>query len=259
MITKTVGDTVDEAVIVSFAMLSVTLGAGALEAKGSPGTRSKAVAILREKLIEAQSYREKVDSAEDAKRPPRDLAKEALVRVLDRETPLLVTAHRAHDILTALRVAREFNIRLVLDGASEAYLVVDEIAQSGYPVMLHPTMKRSYGEAENASMETAARLADAGIPFALQTGYETYVPRTRVLLFEAALAAANGLGLERALRSVTISPAEILGIDKRVGSLEAGKDADLVLFDGDPFEYLTHVTGVIINGVLVSKGDSEWR
>ena len=102
------------------------------------------------------------------------------------------------------------------------------------------------------SMETAATLQKAAIPFALQGGYETYVPKTRVVLFEAALAAARGLTPGEALAAITIEAARILGIDGRVGSLEPGKDGDIALFDGDPFEYTTHVTGVVIDGQVVS-------
>jgi imidazolonepropionase-like amidohydrolase len=120
-------------------------------------------------------------------------------------------------------------------------------------VILHPTMMRSFGEAENLSLETASRLRQAGIPFALQSGFEAYVPKTRVALFEAGVAAANGLRFEDALASITIDAARILGIDKRVGSLEPGKDADIALYDGDPFEYTSHCTGVILNGRVVSE------
>ena len=183
----------------------------------------------------------------------RDLRREALMRVIRRETPLLVTAHRAHDIVSALRLAREFNIRIVLDGAAESYLVVDEIKRAGVPVVVHPTMYRAVGETENLSMETAATLRRAGITVALQSGFENYVPKTRVVLFEAAVAAANGLQPQEALALVTSDAARVLGIANRVGSLEAGKDADLALFDGDPFEYTTRVTGVIINGRVVSE------
>ena len=185
----------------------------------------------------------------------RDLRREAFARVIRRETPLLVTANRAQDIVSALRLAREFNIRVVLDGAAESYLVVDEIKQAGVPVVVHPTMYRAAGEAENLSMETAATLRRAGINVALQSGFEAYVPKTRVVLFEAALAAANGLRPEEALGLVTIDAARLLGVANRVGSLEAGKDADLALFDGDPFEYATHVTTVIVNGQVVSTGE----
>jgi imidazolonepropionase-like amidohydrolase len=175
------------------------------------------------------------------------------MRVIRRETPLLVTAHRAHDIVSALRLAREFNIRVVLDGAAESYLVADEIKRAGVPVIVHPTMYRAAGEAENLSMETAATLRRAGIMVALQSGFENYVPKTRVVLFEAAVAAANGLQPQEALALVTSDAARVLGIANRVGSLEAGKEADLALFDGDPFEYTTRVTGVIINGRVVSE------
>ena len=115
-------------------------------------------------------------------------------------------------------------------------------------------MARSSEDTENLAMDTAAKLADAGIPFALQSGYEGYVPKTRVVLFEAALAAARGLGFERALASVTLDAARILGIDARAGSLTEGKDADLALFDGDPFEYATHVTATVVAGVAYTEG-----
>jgi imidazolonepropionase-like amidohydrolase len=183
----------------------------------------------------------------------RDLRREALMRVVRRETPLLVTAHRAQDIVSALRLAREFNIRVVLDGAAESYLVADEIKRAGVPVIVHPTMYRAAGEAENLSMETPATLRRAGITVALQSGFESYVPKTRVVLFEAAVAAANGLRPEEALALVTSDAARLLGIADRVGSIEAGKDADLALFDGDPFEYTTRVTGVVIGGRVVSE------
>jgi imidazolonepropionase-like amidohydrolase len=165
----------------------------------------------------------------------------------------LITAHRAQDILSALRLAQEFKIRIVLDGAAESYLVTEEIKRAGVPVIIHPTMYRATGETENLSMETAATLRHAGIPVALQSGFESYVPKTRVVLFEAALAAANGLQPDEALGLITIDAARLLGISTRVGSLETGKDADLALFDGDPLEYATHVRGVIINGQVVSE------
>jgi imidazolonepropionase-like amidohydrolase len=253
MIAKTRGEEVDEAVLEPVAMIAATLGdAGLAQGDKSPGTRAKAVALLRSELLKARDYLGKQSGPED-KRPARDLRLEALGRVLTKERPLLVTAHRATDIGTVLRVAREFDIRVVLDGASEAYLLTGQIKAAGVPVILHPTMWRAVGEAENLSMETAARLRDAGIPFALQSGYEDYVPKTRVVLFEAAVAAARGLTFEQALEAVTLGAARILGIDKRVGSLEPGKDGDVALFDGDPFEYTSHVTTVLIDGRIVNE------
>ena len=253
MIVKTRGDEVEQSVMVPMATVAATLGTSGLAGQGkSPGNRSKAVAMLRAELIKAKDYVAKQAGPED-KRPARDLKLEALGKVLSKDVPLLVTANRANDILTALRLAKEFDIRIVLDGAAEAYTVVDQIKAANVPVILHATMSRAGGDAENMSMETAATLRKAGIPVALQSGYEGYVPKTRVVLFEAALAAANGLTFDQALATVTIDAAKIIGVDKRVGSLEAGKDGDLALFDGDPFEYVTHVTGVVIDGVVVSE------
>ncbi len=253
MIVKTTGKTVDQALVNPLAMVAMTLGEGAREAGGkSPGTRSKAVAMLRGELIKAQEYAKKWAKPEKGKEPARDLHLEALARVIKGEIPLLVTVNRANDILTAIRVGKEFNLSLVLDGCAEAYLVLDQIKASGYPVIVHATMERASGETDNISFTTAQKLKAAGIPFALQTGFEGYVPKTRVLLFEAAAAAANGLSMEDALRSITIDAARLIGQQRRVGSIEPGKDGDLAMYDGDPFEYTTHCTGVTINGVLVS-------
>jgi imidazolonepropionase-like amidohydrolase len=202
--------------------------------------------MLRAELIKAQSYGTKPDS-------PRDLRAEMWKKVVNREISLLVTAHKARDIMTALRIAKEFNIKIVLDGASESQTVINEIKTSGFPVIVHPTLYRAGGETEGLSMVTASKLKQAGILFALQSGYETYVPKTRVVLFEAGVAAANGLSARDALATVTIDAAKILGIDNRVGSIEKGKDADLAMYDGDPFEYMTHCTGTIINGQVVSQ------
>jgi imidazolonepropionase-like amidohydrolase len=254
MIVKTYGDNVDKAVIVPMAMVVATLGNAGLGQNGKPpGTRAKEIAMLRAEFLKAREYDTKQTNSKEEQRPARDLRMEALVRVLKREIPLLVNAQRAQDIISALRLAKEFNIRIILDGAAEAYLVVDEIKAANVPVIIHPTMARAAGETENLSMETAARLRKAGIAVALQSGYETYVPKTRVVLYEAAVAAANGLSFADALATVTIDAARILGISNRVGSLEGGKDADLALIDGDPFEYTTHVTTVIINGQVLSE------
>ena len=244
MIVKTFGKTVDDVTIVPTAMIAVTIGDAALAGQGrSPGTRAKQAAMLRAELIKAGNY----------KGEPRDLKAEMMARVIRREIPLLVTAQRAQDIMTALRIAKEFNIRIVLDGVSEAHLVINEIKASGFPVIIHPTMYRAGGELESLSMETASKLKQAGILVALQSGYETYVPKTRIVLFEAGLAAANGLSRRDALATITIDAAKILGIDNRVGSLEKGKDGDVAMYDGDPFEYTTHCTGTIINGQVVSE------
>ena len=122
------------------------------------------------------------------------------------------------------------------------------------PVIAHPPMARFVEELENASRSTYRKLAEASIPFALQSGYEGYVPKTRVVLYEAGVAAAYGLGAERALRSITLDAAKILGLDARLGSIEVGKDGDLALYDGDPFEYASHCVGTVIEGTVVFEG-----
>jgi imidazolonepropionase-like amidohydrolase len=248
MIAKTWGKEVDDAVIVPEAMIAVTLGSDANAGQGkSPGTRAKQVALLRAELIKAQENAKKTDA-------PKDLRSVAFVSVIKREVPLLITANKAQDIITALRIAKEFNLRIVLDGAAEAQLVLDDIKASGFPVIVHATMARAGGDTESLSMEDAAKLKAAGISVALQSGYEGYVPKTRVVLFEAAMAAQNGLTPHDALALITIDAAKLLGIDARVGSITKGKDADLALYDGDPFEWTSHCTGTIINGNLVNEG-----
>ena len=246
MIAKTTGKDVDEATLVPTAMIAVTLGEDSLAAQGkSPGTRAKEMSMLRAELIKAQENSKKTDA-------PKDLRSDIMVRVIKREIPLLITANKAQDIMTALRLAKEFNLKIVLDGAAEAQLLLNEIKASGFPVIVHPTMARANGDEMSLSMEDAAKLKAAGIPVALQSGYEGYVPKTRVVLFEAAMAAANGLSQRDALALVTIDAAKILGLDARIGSLEKGKDADLAMYDGDPFEWTSHCTGTIINGQVVS-------
>jgi imidazolonepropionase-like amidohydrolase len=247
MIAKTIGKTVEEATITPTAMIAVTLGESGLAGQGrSPGTRAKAAAMLRAELIKALENSKKAEQ-------PKDLRSEIMVKIIKGEVRLLVTAHKAQDISTALRIAKEFNLKIVLDGAAEAMLVMNDIKASGFPVIIHPTMARPGGDAESLSIETAAKLKAAGIPVALQSGYEGYVPKSRVVLFEAAMAAGNGLSQRDALATITIDAAKILGIDARVGSIAVGKDADIAMFNGDPFEFTSHCVGTIINGKIVSK------
>jgi imidazolonepropionase-like amidohydrolase len=253
MIVKTRGETVEQAMVQPLTMIAFTLGPSVSSRYKSPGTRAKGVAMLRADLVKAKRYGEKQANEDAAKRPDADLELDALAKVLRREVPALVTAETATEIMTALRLQKEFGFDLVLDGAAEAYLVLDEIEAAGVPVLLHPTMVRPGGEMQNASFETASKLRAAGIPFALESGYESYVPKTRVVLFEAAVAAANGLGFDGALAAITRDAARILKLDQRVGTLERGKDADLALFDGDPFEYTSHVCAVVIEGVVVRE------
>ena len=239
----------EKAVVRERAMVLATLGNGARSK--STGTRAKQASVLRQKLIDAQAYAEKRKKAKSGF--TKNLAKETLADVIEGKKPLLITAHRDRDLLTALRIAKEFDLRIILDGAAEVQQVIDQVKAAKVPIILHPPLARANGELENASFETAAKLAKAKIPFCFQSSYESYVPKTRVVLFEAAIAAAQGLGMDIALRACTLDAAKILAVNDRLGSLDKGKDADVVLFDGDPFEYTSHVVAVIINGKIVSR------
>lgn len=253
MIVKTVGDTAEEAVIKEEAMIAMTIGSMVASKFKSPGTRSKGIAMLRETFVKAQAYQEKMKNKDESKRPERNLKNEAVSKLLSGELTALVTAQTSRDIITALRLAEEFKFKMILDGGAEVYNVLDEIKKAGIPVIIHPTMMRTNGDSQHASFETAGKVANFGIPMAFQSGFEGYVPKTRVITFEAAIAVANGLDYDKAMSALTIDAAKILGIDNRVGSLKAGKDADIVLYDGDPFEYTSHVEKVIVNGKVVSE------
>lgn len=245
---KTTGETVDDASLSDLSALSMTLGPAATQRFSSPGTRAKGAAMLRDMFLQAERYR---DTPEDERE--RNLPMEVLVQVLDGEIPAFIQAHRAHDIMTALRLAEEFGFNLVLEGAAEAYLVTEEIAEAGIPVVLHPPKIRPFGAAENAQLTTAGELHAAGIPVAIQSGYEAYVPKTRVVLFEAGIAAANGLPHEAALASITRTAADIIGQGDMIGTLEPGKHGDVVLYNGNPFEYVTNVCTVVIEGEVVKE------
>ena len=215
-----------------------------------PNTRMGTANLIRTALSAADSYAKKKQTAKEPLAP--NLKHEALALVLQKKMPLVLAGHRADDLMTGLRIAKEFDVPAMLTLATEAYLMPDAILDAKVPVILHPTMQRaSSPETTNGHLGTAAFLADRKIPMTIGTAFEGYVPKTRVLRWEAAMAAVNGLGHERALQCITLDAAKILGIADRFGSIESGKEADLVLYDGDPFEHATHVTHTIIAGRVV--------
>jgi imidazolonepropionase-like amidohydrolase len=221
----------------------------------APTTRMATAALVRSAFVKARNYARKRSGKE---KPPADAKLDALALALARKIPVWFAAHRSDDILTALRIAREFNLDARLMLATEAYLVADEIAKAKVPVVVHPTMQRVGGSMEtfHSQLCNAWVLAAKKVPLALGTGFEGYVPKTRVLRHEAAVAAVNGLGHERALAAVTIEAAKVLGVEKTRGSIEKGKVADLVLYDGDCFEHATHVTYTIAVGrVVYDRGE----
>jgi imidazolonepropionase-like amidohydrolase len=253
MVVKTKPGKIDEVTLVPMEMLAMTIGSSVEGNFTSPGTKAKQIAMIRSEFLKAQAYMQKQNDKDTSKRPAIDLKYEALSKLLTGEVKALITVNSSNDIMNAIRLAKEFKFKLVIDGAAEAYRMIDEIKACKAEVILHSTMARNAGDMVNMTRESAAILTAANIQVSIETGYEGYVPKTHVLLFEAALAVTYGLPYEEGLKSITLNPAKLLGIDKRVGSIEQGKDADLVLFDGDPFEYLTKISKVMIDGQWVSK------
>lgn len=249
-------DRVSEIGLVDDAFVVLSLGDGPKYHFKDQGTASRmgAAATIRQALTDARDYATR-RGLPAADRPPVDLGREALVELLDGERKAIVYAHRADDIDTALRLADELDFALVVAGGAEAWLMADTLAEAEVPVLVGPVMARSWrdGEQRNSSFACAARLADAGVTVGFMSGYEGYVPKVRVVLWEAAVAGAHGLGRERTLSALTIDAARILGIDDRTGSLEVGKRGDVVVYDGDPFEYASHACTVVVGGEVVSN------
>lgn len=217
-----------------------------------PGTRGKAAALVREQFIKAQEYQRKVAAgvADSTKRPERNLEMEALVEVLERRRTVHFHTHRADDILTVLRLQREFGFKLVLQHVSEGWRIAREIAAAGVPssviVLDAPGGKL---EAVGLSLGTATALDSAGAVFGFHT--DDGITDSRWFLRSAALAMRAGLSRAAALRAMTINGARMLDLDARVGSLEVGKDADLIILSGDPFAVATHVEQTWVEGVKV--------
>ena len=254
LVAKTKVGTVETVVLQPLSMLAMTLGPSVSSNFTSPGTKAKQMAMIRTEFIKAQGYQKKQFEKDTTKRPGADLKMEVLVKLLKGEIKALITANSSTDIMSAIRLAKEFNLKLVINGAAEAYRLIPEIKVAKAEIVLHATMARNGGDMVNMNRESASILTGAGIPVSIESGYEGYVPKTRIILFEAGQAMAHGLSFDDALKAVTLNPARLLGIENRVGSIEKGKDADLVLYDGDPFEYLTKVCVVIIDGVVVNEG-----
>ena len=214
-----------------------------------PGTRMGTAAVLREAFYEAREYMEKRAGKDTDKRPAFNLKNEALAMVLRRELLLKMHAHRADDILTAIRIVKEFDLRASVEHCTEGHLIADELREAGVGVILGPLLcDRSKPELKNLTMKAPAILHRAGVKFALRTDHgvvpEQYLP------VEAGLCVREGLPEMEALRAITINAAEVIGLADRIGSLAPGKDADLVLFDGHPLETRTHASLVLVNGEI---------
>ncbi|RLS26982.1 MAG: amidohydrolase [Planctomycetota bacterium] len=257
-ILKTYGNTVDAMTIKFPAALMINLGEIPKKTypNKAPTTRMATAALLRNEFNKGnEQLRKRLKETDGSKLEPKPKL-DPFADAVSGKLPVIFSAHRADDIQTALRITSEFNLKAQLDQATEAYLMIDEIRKAGIPIVLHPTMQRvARMETFNTFVGSAQRISDAQIPVAISSGFEDYVPKTRSIRFEAAMAMAHGFGFDKALGSITLEAAKILGIDKDYGSIEMGKVADLVLYDGDPFEHSTQVKYTIIGGRIVYNRD----
>ena len=254
---KTWGRIVDEMVIKSPVSVKSALGENPKKVYGEkkqlPATRLGVAAVIRDALSEAQDYRDRREAAARKKEPfSRDGNLEVLTRVLSGELPWCQHTHRADDIATAIRLADEFGYRLVVNHATEAYLLADVLAERDIPCIVGPLFHtRSKVEVRNRSLATAGKLANAGVTVALTTDHP--VVAIDFLVHQATFAVREGMSRTDALRSITINPARILGFDERVGSLTKGKDGDVVVWSGDPLDVLQRAERVFINGHQVYR------
>lgn len=252
---KTKSRIVDELVVLEPAAMKVALGENPKknysDQQKSPVTRMAIGALLRQALFEAKAYEKQKEAAKKAgKDIEMDFKKECWLPVLKKEIPLKVHAHRVDDILTALRIAKTFDVNITLDHCSEGHLIADTIARSHFPAIVGPSMAaRSKIEVQNVDFKTSGLLHKAGVKVAITTDHPV-IP-IQYLPICAGFAAKEGLGIEEGLKAITINAAEICGVADRVGSLEVGKDADIAIFDGNPMEVFTHTVYTIINGKIV--------
>ncbi|KEI15659.1 amidohydrolase [Clostridium novyi B str. ATCC 27606] len=251
---KTSGICVDDMVIKEPAAIKIAFGENPKRIYKSknkmPTTRMATAALIREILTKAQNYKIKKEKAlKEGKDFEKNFRLEPLIPVLNKQIPLKAHCHRTDDILTAIRIAKEFDVNLTLDHCSEGHLIPDYIKQSRRDVIVGPTLTaRTKIEVKNKTFKTPKILHDNGIKIAIMTDHPV-IP-IEYLPLCAGLAAKEGLGIEEALKAITINPAEICGIDNRVGSLEVGKDADVVISNGNPLDSLTSTICTIINGKI---------
>lgn len=257
---KTYGRRVEDMIIREPVAMKVAFGENPKtvyhEKRQMPMTRMATAALLRENLMKAVEYKKMLDDhkrdSENFDKPDYDMKMEALLKVLNREIPLKAHAHRADDILTALRIAKEFGLRITIEHCTEGHLITDILLEENVSVITGPFLNdRSKIELRNLSVKSPGILSNAGLKIAIMTDH----PCTPVqyLPLCAAVAVKEGMDETEALKAITINAAEITGIDDRVGSLAVGKDADIIVMDGHPLELRSKVLYTIINGQVVVR------
>ncbi len=248
---KTQGRCIDHMVIKDYAAMKVAFGENPKTTYGGqnvcPATRMGIAALLRKTLLQAKQY---LQDKENGKLEKADFELEPWIPVLKKEVPLKAHAHRADDIQTAIRIAKEFDIEITIDHGTESHLIVDEIVASGFPVIVGPHFtSRSKLEIQNMSAKTVGVLQEAGVLCSVTTDHP--VSMIQYLPLCAGLAVKNGLPIEEGLKAMTINAARICRVDDRVGSLKKGKDADIAIFTGNPMELFTKTLYTIIDGEII--------
>ncbi len=243
---KTYGRCIDDMIVLAPAAIKIAFGENPMTNYGNcgnaPSTRMSVASFIREELFNAQQYLE-----ENGK---KDFCMECYRDLFDGKIPLKAHVHRADDILTAIRIAKEFDLGLTLDHCTEGHLIAEKIAESGYPAIVGPSLaSRNKKEVSQSDFKTPGVLKKAGVTVALTTDHP--VSRLQYLPVCAALAAKEGLGEYDALRAITIDAAEICRVDNRLGSLKVGKDADIVIYNGNPLDIFSTVYKTIIDGKIV--------
>lgn len=250
---KVQGRIVDRMIVKAPAAMKVAFGENPKTCYGgrdvAPGSRMAISGMLREELFWAREYFEKKEAK---KLPELNFRLESWIPVFRGEIPLKAHVHRADDILSAIRIAKEFGLQMTLDHCTEGHLIADEIAASGFPVIVGPHLSsRSKLEIQNLSFKTAGVLERAGVKTAIMTDHP--VSLIRYLPLCAGLSVKQGLSMEGGLRAITIHAAKICGVSDRVGSLEVGKDADIAVFSGNPMEVFTKTLYTFVDGELLYR------
>lgn len=248
---KTRGRCIDEMIVKAPAAMKVAFGENPKRNYGDmgkmPATRMAIAALLREELFRARQYKEQKENGSLAE---EDFEMESWLPVLNREIPLKAHVHRTDDILTAIRIAKEFQLDMTLDHCTEGHLIAGEIAKSGFPAIVGPDLTaRSKIEVQNMDFKTSGILSKAGVTVAVTTDHPVSI--LQYLPICAGLAVKKGLPMEEGLKAITINAAKVCRVDDRVGSLEVGKDADIAVFTGNPMETFTETLYTIIDGGTV--------
>lgn len=257
---KTCGTRIDNMIIKAPVAMKVAFGENPKrvykEKNKAPTTRIATAAMLREVLFKTAEYMSKKEKSavKGEEGPEYNIKFESLIPVLKGEIPLKAHAHRADDIYTAIRIAREFNLNLTLEHATDGYLIIDELKKEKYPCIVGPNLTgRSKIELKNLSFKNPGILSKNGIMVAIVTDHPV-IP-IQYLVLCAALSVKDGMDEYEALKAITINPAKILGIDDRVGSIEKGKDADIVIMNGHPFDTFSTTHMVLVDGEIAYKAE----